>query len=69
MGRQVRLEAARERVLELMKMYEADEIKKVLGAALYEEVQTGRACPSVELLSELATALGVKAGWVQGLEE
>ncbi len=68
-GRQVKLEAARRRVLELMKMYEEEEIKKVLGSALYEEVQAGRACPSLELLSALAAALGVKTEWVQGLEE
>lgn len=68
-GRQVRLEAARERVLELMKMYESDEIKKVLGQALFDEVQAGRACPSSELLFRLAEALRVRAGWVLGLED
>lgn len=68
-GRQVRLEAARERVLELIKMYQADEIKKVLGPALYDEVLAGRACPSLALLADLAAVLGVKPGWVQGLEE
>jgi len=69
LGRQVKLESARERVLELVKMKGEDSIKQVLGSALYEEVKAGRACPSVELLFALAEALDVKARWVLGLEE
>jgi hypothetical protein len=69
LGRQVRLETARERVLELVKMKGEDQIKQVLGTALYEEVKAGRACPSAELLFALAEALDVKARWVLGLEE
>jgi len=69
LGRQVRLETARERVLELVKMKGEDQIKQVLGTALYEEVRAGRACPAAELLFALAEALDVKARWVLGLEE
>ena len=69
LGNQVKLESARERVLELVKMKGEDPIKQVLGSALLEEVRAGRACPSAELLFALAEALDVKARWVLGLEE
>jgi len=65
----IHLEAARERVLALMRMHEGDKVLEILGPALYQEVQAGRACPSLGLLAELATALGVKTGWLLGLEE
>ena len=68
-GRQVRLEAARERVLALLAMHEGGKVEEVLGSALYQEVKAGRACPSLALLAELAAALGVKPGWLLGLEE
>lgn len=68
-GRQIKLEIARDRVMELIKMYEAEEIKKVLGTSLFEEVKAGRACPSAELLFALAPALGVKQAWLLGFEE
>ncbi len=68
-GRQVRLEVARERVLELLKMKEETLVVSVLGQPLYDEVKAGRACPSAKLLFGLAEALEVKAGWILGLEE
>ena len=68
-GRQAKLEIARERVLELLKMNDEAVIVSVLGQPLYEEVQAGRACPSAKMLFALAEALEVKAGWVLGLEE
>lgn len=64
-----KLEVARERVLELLKMKDEAVIVSVLGQPLYDEVKAGRACPSAKLLFALAEALEVKAGWVLGLEE
>jgi transcriptional regulator with XRE-family HTH domain len=68
-GRQAKLEVARERVLELLKMKEEALIVSVLGQPLCDEVKAGRACPSAKLLFSLAEALEMKAGWVLGLEE
>jgi hypothetical protein len=68
-GRQAKLEVARERVFELVKMKDEAVIVSVLGQPLYDEVKAGRACPSAKLLFALAEALDVKAGWVLGLEE
>lgn len=68
-GRQAKLEVARERVLELLKMKEEALIVSVLGQPLLDEVKAGRACPSAKLLFSLAEALEVKPGWVLGLEE
>lgn len=68
-GRQAKLEVARERVLELMKMKEQALIVSVLGQPLYDEVKAGRACPSAKLLFSLAETLEVKAGWILGIEE
>lgn len=68
-GHEVRLEAARERVLELMKRYEEARIQKVLGKATYEDVKAGRTCPSLELLVTLAVKLGVKPMWLLALED
>lgn len=68
-GQQAKLEVARERVLELLKMKDEAVIVSVLGQHLYDEVKAGRACPSAKLLFALAESLEVKAGWVLGLEE
>ncbi len=68
-GQQAKLEVARERVLELLKMKDEAVIVSVLGQSLYDDVKAGRACPSAKLLFALAEALEVKAGWVLGLEE
>jgi transcriptional regulator with XRE-family HTH domain len=68
-GRQAKLEDARERVLELLKMKDEALIVSVLGQPLYDEVKSGRACPSAKLLFSLAEVLEVKAAWVLGLEE
>jgi len=68
-GQQAKLEVARGRVLELVKMKDEAVIVSVLGQPLYDEVKAGRACPSAKLLFALAEALEVKAGWVLGLEE
>jgi hypothetical protein len=50
-------------------MHEGGKVEEVLGPALHQEVKAGRACPSLALLAELAAALGVKPGWLLGLEE
>jgi len=68
-GRQAKLEIARERVLELLKMKDEALIVSVLGQPLYDEVKAGRACPSAKLLFALAEAHEVKAGWILGIED
>ena len=67
-----RLDRVTERVQDLVKMLDAQQVEKaekVLGAELIALVVAGRAVPTREVLLELATALGVKPTWLLGVGE
>jgi len=64
----VRLPLAMARVRQMIQASEIPHSLYILGEALDHEVLEGRACPSTELLVDLAKAYGVKATWLMGLE-
>jgi 2-hydroxychromene-2-carboxylate isomerase len=67
-----RLDRVTERVQDLVKMLDAQQVEKaekVLGAELFALVVAGRAVPTRDVLIELAAALGVKPTWLLSLGE
>jgi hypothetical protein len=52
-----------------MQIYKGGKIEEILGPALSEEVRAGRACPSLQLLCDIATAMEMSTAWVLGLED
>jgi len=62
------LECVMARLQYAVRSHSGNAFEDVLGKALAKEVKAGRACPSIELLCKLATALEIRQAWLLAID-